>query len=242
MGMPITVEIVGLQKDEGLINEVFEYFDGVDQKFSTYKKESEITLINEKKIKPEDYSEEMKTVLSLCEKEKKETNGYFDINNKGKLDPSGLVKGWAIYNAAEILKKNKIKNFYVEAGGDIQVWGKNANGKRWKVGIRNPFKISENVKIVRLNNEGMATSGTYLRGQHIYNPKNKGALITEIVSLTVIGTNIYEADLKATSAFAMGKKGIYFIEDLPGFEAYVIDNQGIATYTSGFKKYTEQND
>jgi len=58
--------------------------------------------------------------------------------------------------------------------------------------------------VVYVTDEGIATSGTYLRGEHIYNPKT-GEAASEIVSLTVIGPNIYEADRFATAAFAMVK-------------------------------------
>lgn len=37
-----------------------------------------------------------------------------------------------------------------------------------------------------------------------------------MVSLTVIGPDIYEADRFATAAFAMGVDGIYFLEKLGG--------------------------
>lgn len=59
--------------------------------------------------------------------------------------------------------------------------------------------------------------------------------------MTVIGPNIYEADRFATACFAMGEKGIYFIEQLSGFEGYLIDNNKIATLTSNFKKHTTKN-
>jgi thiamine biosynthesis lipoprotein len=48
---------------------------------------------------------------------------------------------------------------------------------------------------------------------------------------------VYEADRFATAAFAMGKRGIYFIEQLPGFEGYMIDASARATFTSGFERY-----
>jgi len=48
---------------------------------------------------------------------------------------------------------------------------------------------------------------------------------------------VFEADRFATAAFAMGRKGIQFIEELPGFEGYMIDAQARATYTSGFERY-----
>ena len=84
----------------------------------------------------------------------------------------------------------------------------------------------------------MATSGSYIRGQHIYNPHDNEDKLTGIASLTVIGPNVYEADRFATAAFAMGMaRGMSFIEGRPGLEGYAVDPKGIATYTSGFKEY-----
>ncbi len=238
MGMPITVEISDSFATEETFEIVFTYFDYVEKKFSVYKDDSEISRINNNLLKSEDYSPDMKEVMALSEATKKETDGYFNIRSKnGQYDPSGLVKGWAIYNAAQLLKKLGFNNFYVEAGGDIQVYGKNSQGEDWRVGIRNPFKQEEIIKVVSLKDIGIATSGTYIRGQHIYNPHASDKLITEIVSLTVIGPNVYEADRFATAAFAMGFKGINFIESLKGLDGYMIDKNGIATMTSGFGKY-----
>jgi FAD:protein FMN transferase len=241
MGMPVTVEIVDAKATQNVIDKVFNYFTYVDQTFSTFKPASEITKINQGQIQPNDYSADMKTVFALSEKTKQETDGYFDIvNNQGKYDPSGLVKGWAIFNAAEILKSLGFKNFYVEAGGDIQVQGLNKEGKPWKVGIKNPLNIKEIIKVVFLkHNEGIATSGSYERGAHIYNPKNRKDELAQIVSLTVIGPNIYEADRFATAAFAMQQEGIHFIEKLNGFAGYMINQKGIATMTSDFERYTK---
>ncbi len=239
MGMPVTVVIPNTSDVKKAIDEVFAYFEYIDQTFSTYKTTSEITKINNGLLLPKDYSKDMKTVFALSEKTKQETNGYFDIiNNQGKYDPSGLVKGWAIYNAVLLLKKMGFSNFYVEAGGDIQVQGKNSRNKSWNVGIKNPFNVKEIVKMVYLgNNEGVATSGSYERGNHIYNPKSRQDELANIVSITVIGPTVYEADRFATATFAMQGEGVNFIEKLNGFEGYMIDNKGIATMTSGFEKY-----
>jgi thiamine biosynthesis lipoprotein len=107
------------------------------------------------------------------------------------------------------------------------------------VGIRNPFKIDEIVKVLSVTDCGVATSGTYIRGQHIYNPVSGVSEITDILSMTVIGADIYYADCYATAAFAMGQEGIGFIEALDGFEGYMIDKNGIATYTTGFERYVD---
>lgn len=237
MGMPITVEIVDKKARETDFQTIFSYFKYIDEKFSTYKKTSEIAKINQGLLKKSEYSRDMRTVFRLSEQTKQETNGYFDIEHEGKIDPSGLVKGWAIYQAAKLLPKSGLENFYIEAGGDIQIGGKNSKGEYWTIGLRNPFNREEVVKVVKLYDKGIATSGTYIRGQHIYNPKVKGAKLNEVLSLTVIGPNVYEADRFATAAFAMGKEGIQLIENLSGFEGYLIDKEGIATYTSGFKTY-----
>lgn len=234
MGMPITVEIIG--SADKVFDEVFDYFGYVDQKFSTYKNTSEISKINRGEIKSSDFSSEMKKIFKLAEQTKKETDRYFDIVQNGKIDPSGIVKGWAILNAAKIIKRAGFENFYVEAGGDIQVLGRKKKGEKWRVGIRNPFNVSEIIKVLSVSNLGVATSGAYERGLHIYNPKTH-RLANEIASITVVGRNVYEADRFATAAFAMGKRGIEFIERQKGLEGYMIDKKGIATLTRGFEKY-----
>ncbi len=241
MGMPITVEIVDGFTEKKDFNKIFDYFKIVDSKFSTYKNKSEISLINKGVIKEKDFSIEMKEVFCLSEETKELTSGFFDIiTPDGVYDPSGIVKGWSVFKASQILKKNGFENFYVDAGGDIQTSGKNSEGEKWKVGIRNPFNTEEIVKVVELSGEGIATSGTYIRGDHIYNPKNKNYSIKEISSLTIIGLNVYEADRFATAAYAMGVDGISFIEQLDGFDGYVIDSNSIAVLTSGFERYIKK--
>ena len=250
MGMPISVEIVdaqgGRSADEArrtaAIAKVFEYLAHVDETFSTYKDTSEISAINAGRLASEDRSPEMDLIFTLAEETKRATGGYFDIKRPdGTYDPSGLVKGWAIWNAAQLLIKEGFRDFYVDAGGDIQAYGANADGESWTVGIRNPWNDRENVQVIlAAYNEGVATSGTYIRGNHIYDP-HTGAAADAIASLTVIGPNVYEADRFVTAAFAMGRDGVRFIESLPGFEGYMIDKDKVATKTTGWDKYQIPN-
>ncbi|HUY05118.1 MAG TPA: FAD:protein FMN transferase [Candidatus Paceibacterota bacterium] len=238
MGMPIEIEIV----DNGAgaaLEAAFAYLASVDERFSTYKEESEISRINRGEIEPGEESEEMHEVFALAEKTKQETSGYFDIRRPdGLIDPSGVVKGWAIRNTAALIRAAGHENYMVNAGGDIAMSGKNMKGEEWSVGIRNPFNINEIVKVVYPHACGIATSGSYIRGAHIYNPHTPGEELRDIVSITIIGPDVLEADRFATAAFAMGRKGVDFIEQLPGFEAYAIDAEGIAAMTRGFAAYT----
>jgi len=236
MGMPITLDIQDSVEDLAIFDEVRDYFKEVDRQYSPYKPTSEVSRINDG-LPAAQWSREMKKILKLCDQTKQQTKGFFDVWRSGKLDPSGLVKGWAIDNAAQLLKKKGFKNFYVEAGGDIQAGGYK-NGRPWKIGIRNPFNRDEIIKTLQISGGGVATSGTYVRGQHIYNPLD-GTEANEVASLTVIGPTIYDADRFATAAFAMGKAGIKFIESLKGFEGYMVTPDKLATFTSGFERYVE---
>lgn len=236
MNMPIHIQIVDLGHEE-LIEKLFEYFHEIDERFSPYKETSEVNKINSHQLNPDSYSEEMKKILELAEKTKIETNGYFDVNFGNKFNPSGIVKGWAIKEASEILDAENVQNYFVDVGGDIQTKGLNPEGKKWAVGIKNPFNTREIVKVAYLSGEGIATSGNYIRGEHIINPKTNKP-VDEIASITVISADITDADRMATAAFVMGEKGIEFIEKLKNYEGFLITKEGIGISTSNFDKYT----
>jgi thiamine biosynthesis lipoprotein len=239
MGMPITIEVVGTN-DARIAEAAFAYFDRVDRRFSTYKDDSEIAAINRGCLAEASFSGDMREVLEIAEETRRATDGFFDIRRPdGTIDPSGIVKGWAIRNAAALITRSGVRDFYIEAGGDIQPSGKNAVGNGWSVGIRDPFNAEEIIKVVHPRGRGVATSGTYVRGQHIYDPHVPGRPIVDIISLTVIGPDVLEADRFATAAFAMGKAGIVFIEQMPGLEGYAVTGNGRATLTSGFGAYCE---
>ena len=237
MGMPIAIEVVGDQDGEASAV-AFAYFGQVDARFSPYKPDSELSCFGRREIAFEAISGELREVLELSELTARETNGYFGIRRPdGRIDPSGLVKGWAIRNAARGIEAAGFCNYLIDAGGDVQCRGHNEQGQRWRVGIRNPFDMTQIVKVVMPGDGGVATSGTYVRGQHIYDPHAGGAPVEDVASITVIGPDIYEADRFATAAFAMGRGGIDLIEDTVGLEGYSIDRRGIATMTSGFQRF-----
>lgn len=237
MGMPITVLAQDADATQEDLDQVFDLFQAVDERFSPFKETSEVSRLNRGELAPERYSDDLRETLALAETTRRESHGYFDIMRDGICDPSGVVKGWAIQRAADLLRARGRANFFIDAGGDIAVAGLR-DGALWRVGIRNPFNRAQIVKALAVTDCGVATSGTAIRGQHIYNPHAPGAPLLEIVSLTVVGPNVRDADRFATAAFAMGRAGVQFVQDLPGFEAYMIDRDGRATATSGFERLT----
>ena len=237
MGMPITVEVVG-EVDTKVFADVFAWFGAVDATFSTYRADSEISRFNRSEISEGVLSAEVQEVFALARVTQQQSEGYFSMSKAdGRVDPSGIVKGWAIHKAAQMLRDAGFSNFFVDAGGDVQSQGLNEDGENWRVGIRSPFQVSEIIKVVAPRGQGVATSGSYIRGAHIWNPLAPRETLADVVSITVLGPDILEADRFATAAFAMGENGVYFIESLQGFDAYQVNARGIATQTSNFKDY-----
>jgi thiamine biosynthesis lipoprotein len=256
MGLPITVVIVdraagrrsawvpardaptgdALERMHSGIRRVFDYLREVDEQFSPYKETSEVSRINRCEVDPSEYTEEMNRVVRLAEETKELTHGFFDVWFEGKFDPSGIVKGLALHDAGGILRDLGYDNFCIDGGGDIEVKGRNSDGRKWRIGIRNPFSPDAIIKALVLENRGIATSGLYIRGEHIYDPV-AGGKAKAIASMTVVGPNVYEADRIATAAFAMGNAGLELVASLHDFDGYMVEYNEVATYTDGFLRY-----
>lgn len=237
MGMPITVAIVDETATEADLDAVAYWFDEVNLRFSTYQPESEVSRFNAGLLRPDELSPELAEVIRLSEETRALTGGYFDIRRDQGIDPSGLVKGWAIQRAAAILRERGFADFFVDAGGDVQANGRNQQGEPWRVGIRNPFDRTQIVKVLSISNRGVATSGTAIRGAHIIDPLRNAPVETPLLSLTIVAPTIFDADRIATAAFAMGQAGLTFTTNLQGFDAYGIDSRGISFRTPGFDRY-----
>jgi ferredoxin-NADP reductase len=118
MGMPVTIEITD-NAPASILEQGFAEFMAVDERFSLWKPGSEICALNRGEIAMRDVSNEMRTVLTLADRTKRETDGYFDIRQAdGSLDPSGIVKGWAIRYVASMIANAGVRNFFVDAGDD----------------------------------------------------------------------------------------------------------------------------
>ncbi|MDQ1542251.1 MAG: FAD:protein transferase, partial [Actinomycetota bacterium] len=75
----------------------------VDEVFSTYRADSQISRLGRGELRLADCDPDVAEVLDLCAVIGRETNGFFSSTYAGQLDPTGLVKGWAIQRASELL-------------------------------------------------------------------------------------------------------------------------------------------
>lgn len=231
--MPVTVHVAD-EVDEFVLDEVFADFTLLEGVFSTFIPDSAVSRINRGELKEEEAGDLVLQALHLCRQYERATGGYFSAWLGGRLDPSGLVKGWAIDRGCSILDSHGCRNFFVDAGGDVQTRGLNESGGPWRVGIRHPVQKDRVVRVVLAAGLAVATSGTYEKGDHIVDP-HTGRAAEELLSLTVAGPDILQADVYATAAFAMGRDvGLAFIQRAAGYEAYAIDRRLKATMTPGF--------
>jgi thiamine biosynthesis lipoprotein len=235
MGMPISLDLsddLPLPELERLADGVFDWLRVVDTIFSTYKPESEVSRLARGELRREDCSPVVGEVLDRCAELWQETDGYFDISAGGKLDPSGYVKGWAVQRACDRLFAEGSANHCLNAGGDVFVRGAPRARERWRVGIRHPWEALSVAWVLEVTDMAVATSGTYERGFHVFDPYT-GAPAKALRSVTVVGPELGTADAYATAALAMGLKGIDWLAGLPGHECAVVTEDGRAMRSDG---------
>ena len=242
MGMPVTVDVRDARPpavvDEAL-DALYAELARIDAAYSPFRADSLVGRVNAGALALGDAGDEMAEVLALCRSYEAETRGYFSPWHDGRFDPSGLVKGWAIDRACRLLDERGLRHYFVDAAGDVRTRGERAPGEPWRVGIRHPLERDKVARVVLARDLAVATSGTYEKGAHIYDP-HTGRAVTELLSLTVVGPDILDADVYATAAFAMGRGALGFVEGRAGYEAFAIDPDLRATWTSGFDAVCEK--
>ena len=106
MGTAIGIDVRGAGLPDVVIDSVFARLRFIDARFSTYRPDSEVSRLIRGELDEDDCSAELRAVLGLCEDLRRTSDGYFDIRRHrpdGRPDPTGLVKGWAIEEAAFLL-------------------------------------------------------------------------------------------------------------------------------------------
>jgi len=160
-----------------------------------------------------------------------------------RIGLGGIAKGYSVDRAVQAIKDFGIKNFAVNAGGDLTVRGRK-DGKLWWVGIRHPRSKTENIALLPISNGTVATSGDNerffvvngVRYCHVLNPRT-GYPANECQGVTLIAKTAYLADAFATAVFVMGPaKGMQFIESQDHLEGMIVDASGRVHVSSGLRK------
>lgn len=233
MGTVVSLDArgAGAAAVEGAFARLAAWLHAVDARFSTYRDDSEIRRIDAGTLRVEDASEDVRFVLDRCASLRAATGGAFDEHATGRLDPSAFVKGWAVQRGADLLRAEGLRDFSLNAGGDVVVRGGALPARRWRIGIQHPHDRDAIAAAVDVTNSAVATSGLYERGAHLLDPRT-GAAPEGVVSVTVTGPDLGLADAYSTAAFALGLDGPRWTLGLgDGYEAMTIlaDDQVLTT-------------
>ena len=225
MGMPVTAHVRDPGFDAAALDPAFAWLRRADALFSTYRPESEISRLDAGTLALADADPLVREVLDRCEALRIETGGAFSARARGALDPSGLVKGWALDRAAALVDADSV---CLDAGGDLLL-----RGGPWRMGIRHPRERDRLCAVLELADGAVATSATYERGEHIADPRT-GRPPRGVLSDTITGPDLATTDAYATAAFAMGEAGPAWTAGLDGYEAMTVLAGGRVLSTRGF--------
>jgi FAD:protein FMN transferase len=232
-----------------VVDDCFAWFRWVDEKFSTWRDDTEIMRIGRGELAAGDASDDVRAVLDLSEQLRLESNGAFDVSAGSRarestrpglapLDPSGIVKGWALQRAAEMLAEAGASCFFINAGGDVVVRGHPDDATRgWRVGIQHPWERARVAAVLGVVDRGIATSGFYERGDHVLDPRT-GMPARGLASVTVVGPDLAIADAYATAAVVLGPgEGMRWLASRAGYEGMAITDSRAVLLTPGFDRY-----
>jgi thiamine biosynthesis lipoprotein len=155
----------------------------------------------------------------------------------------GIGKGYAIDRAVTILRARNVRDFMIQAGGDLYLSG--TRGPRpWRVGIRDPRgPVDRSFATLDLTDGTFSTSGDYERffmngGQryhHILDPAT-GQPARASRSVTIVAARAVLADALSTGVFILGgRAGMELIERLPEVEGVIVTDRNDVLVSSGLK-------
>ena len=234
MGMPISLALRGRHTDDHAARlawaETMRLLHEVDRVFSTYRPDSFVSRLGRGEIGLEDCPAEVVEVVELGAAAERESGGAFSIRLPGpdgrlRLDPSGVVKGWAVERAAEPLRALPGTDFCLSAGGDMACRTLDPNSPPWRIGIEDPADPAQVLAVVPVFTGAVATSGTAHRGQHLVDART-GRAPAGVASVTVVAASLTWADIDATAAYAHGEDAARWLETRPGRFGVVVWTDG----------------
>lgn len=151
-----------------------------------------------------------------------------------KIGFGSIGKGYAADKGRELMKAAGVKNGVLNASGDIATWGEQPSGKPWNIGVSNPFKRHKVVKVLKMRDAAVATSGSYekyaeINGRHyshIIDPKT-GYPSSGLISVTIYGPSTEFANALSTSIMVLGvQEGLKLLKQFPAYKGLLITDKG----------------
>ena len=235
MGTTVSIDVRDDAVESAVLEAALQTLRELDARFTTYRDDSEIRRLERGELALDDAHADVREVLAACAVLRAETDGAFDAWRSGSLDPSGYVKGWAAERAAGVLRDHGAQRFALNLGGDVVCAGEASPGTPWRVGVRHPADPSRMAFVLGVRNGGVATSGSYERGDHVVDART-GLPARDWRSITVLAPDLASADAVATAALAMGEGGPAWAASRVGCEVAAFGAEDRLWTTAGLER------
>jgi thiamine biosynthesis lipoprotein len=167
-----------------------------------------------------------------------------------KLGLGGIGQGFIADKIKAMLVEKGVVAGIVNISGDINTWGKQQDGKQWKVGIKNPLNKDKIFATFPLEDSAVETSGSYekyvvfngKRYSHIIDTRT-GYPASGVISVSVFAKSTELADALATGIFVLGVDvGLDLVNQLPGIGCIYVEDNGKITASKNIdlKKYKNE--
>jgi thiamine biosynthesis lipoprotein len=235
MGTVVSLVIEGTGDQDAVVLEVTGIFWRYDERFSLYSPTSELSRIASGALRLTDASAELTEVYAASLEWRSATRGAFTPHRPdGVLDLSGIVKSWAMEEAASRLNENPETPWCLNVGGDVVTGGEPA--VPWVVGIVDPADRAKLLATVTLpkGRRAAATSGISERGEHIWLADATDS--ARIVQATVLADDIVTADVLATAIISGGGPFLDFATEHWSIDVLTVDVDGELRATPGMHR------
>lgn len=161
------------------------------------------------------------------------------------LDFGGIAKGYALDRSLAVLKKYRIKNALLSAGGQLLALGKNPQNEPWKIGIIDPKIKGNTLGTFAAKNKCIATSGSYEQFfvlenssySHIFDPAAARPVKGTLSATIILDTGAFAspntlADALSTALFVSGSKNSpQILKSFPEAQTFFVTEENNAVKT-----------
>ncbi len=238
----------GGQVLEGATAAVEHVFAGLDAMFSLYRPDSEASRLARGEVTLRDASAAFRARFADATGWRLLTDGFFTPERPdGVLDLSGIIKGYAIDQAAVALESAGIEDWCLNAGGDVLVSGSPAPGTGTPVAGRHRGSAGPRGRCSRASpwaapaasprwrRPGPPSAATTSGGPGGRAGGRAGFGRSEFRQVSVAAADILTADVLATAVVAGGRRMLDWATDSWDVEVLAVLGSGELLATPGFR-------